>query len=138
MPNAILMVEHNPEDALFLRRQLRHSGLRYDLHVVPDGREAMNYLTGEGRYSDRTLFPFPCLLLIDLRMPGVDGFTLIEWVRRAPETKDLPIIIYSSSPTSDDAARAYALGANVYVAKLPGSRSFDLLFSAIRDFCVDQ
>lgn len=75
---------------------------------------------------------------IDLWMPGVDGFMLTRWVRSDAETRDIPIIIYSSSPTSDDAARAYALGANAYVAKLPGSHSFDLLFSAIREFCVDR
>lgn len=63
MNHTILTVEHNADDALFIRRQFQNSGLRYDLHVVSDGSEAMNYLTGNGRYSDRTLFPFPCLLL---------------------------------------------------------------------------
>jgi len=135
MNHAILMVEDNPDDALFVRRQLRNSGLKNDLHVVSDGGEAIKYLTGDGRYSDRTHFPFPCLLLIDLRMPGIDGFSLTAWARNNPQTKDVPVIIYSASPSTEDAERAYALGADVYVAKLPGSRSFDLLFSAIRDFC---
>jgi CheY-like chemotaxis protein len=135
MNHTILMVEDNPDDVLFVRRQLRNSGLTNDLHVVSDGGEAINYLTGGGRYINRTLFPYPCLLLIDLRMPGIDGFSLTAWVRNNPETKDIPGIIYSASPSTEDAERAYALGADAYVAKLPGPRSFDLLFSAIRDFC---
>lgn len=135
MNHAILIVDDNPDDAFFLRRQLQNSGLRYDLLVASDGIAAMEYLRGEGRYSDRTSFPFPCLLVIDLRMPGIDGFSLTEWVRNNPETKNIPIIIYSGSPSAEDAERAYAIGANAYVAKLPGPRSYDLLFVTVKEFC---
>ena len=132
------MVEDNPDDALFLRRRLQNSGFKYSLQIVSDTREAMDYLTGADEYVDRTLFPFPCLLVIELRMPGLDGFTLIDWVNRNSETKDLPVIIYSSSHNPDNVACAYALGAKAYVAKVSGSRSFDLLLSAIQEFCESR
>jgi len=131
----ILMVEDNPDDARLVERQLQNSGLDYALRVVSDGREAMDYLSGVGAYVDRVAFPMPCLLLIDLRMPRVDGFMLTEWVRNNPVTKDIPIVIYSILPSSEEAERAYALGANAYVVKLPGVRSFDLLFAALQEYC---
>ena len=138
MDSVILMVEDNPDDVRLVERQLQNSGLKYALRVVSDGGEAMDYLSGTGEYGDRAAFPLPCLLLIDLRMPRVDGFMLTEWVRRNPETNNIPIVIYSGLPSSEDAERAYALGANAYVVKLPGVRSFDLLFAAIREFCDDS
>jgi two-component system response regulator len=135
MNGVILMVEDNPDDARLVERQLQNSGLSYALRVVSDGREAMDYLSGAGEYADRAAFPLPCLLLIDLRMPRVDGFVLTGWVRANPATKDIPIIIYTGLPSQEEAVRAYALGANAYVVKLPGVHSFDLLFDAIREFC---
>ena len=138
MNSVILMVEDNPDDVRLVERQLQNSGLKYALRVVSDGGEAMDYLSGTGGYVDRAAFPLPCLLLIDLRMPRVDGFMLTEWVRKNPATKDTPIVIYTGLPSTEEAERAYALGANAYVVKLPGVRSFDLLFAAIREFCDDS
>ena len=134
MNDVILMVEDNPDDAQLLQRQLQHSRLSYELHVVPDGQEAINYLTRTGRYSDET-YPLPFLLLIDLKVPGVDGFALIEWVRKNPSTRKIPIIIYSGSVSPEDATRAYVLGANAYFAKLAGPGHYSLLFTAIQELC---
>ena len=134
MNDVILMVEDNPDDAQLLERQLQHSRLRHELHIVPDGREAIDYLSRAGRYSDMQPVRFPCLLLIDFQVPGVDGFALVEWVRKNRQTKDIPIIIYSGSASPEDATRAYALGANACFAKLTGPGHYNLLFSAIQEF----
>jgi CheY-like chemotaxis protein len=136
MDGVILMVEDDPADVELVRRQLQYSKLGHLLYAVPNGREAIDYLSGMGKYSDRELFPQPCLLILDLQMPGVDGFELIEWVRKDPHTRELPIIIYTASVSRDDAQRAYALGANAYFAKLTGPGQVNLLFTTIEEFCA--
>jgi CheY-like chemotaxis protein len=133
MTRVIMMVEDNPADAALFERRLWRSGLNQSLHVVTDGDEATRYLKGEGQYSDRVHFPMPSVLLIDLNVPGVDGFALIEWVRKNGETSDIPIIVYSGSASPEDAERAYALGANAYFVKLAKPAHFNLLFTAIRE-----
>lgn len=116
----ILMVEDNPDDAWLVQRLLTRSGLKHDLRILQTGREAIDYLSGRGRYADRRSFPNPCLIILDLSIPGINGFGLIEWVRRNGETREVPIIVYSGSVSPEDAQRAYALGANAYFAKLSG------------------
>jgi CheY-like chemotaxis protein len=136
MNGVILMVEDEPQDAILVQRQLAHSGLKHDLRIVESGQEAIDYLSGTGQYSDRQAFPEPCLLILDLKLPGIDGFDLVEWVRKNPDTRELPIIIYSGSISAEDAQRAYALGANAYFAKLAGPGHYNLLFTAIEEFCA--
>ena len=136
MNGVILMVEDEPQDAILVQRQLAHSGLKHDLRIVETGQEAIDYLSGTGQYSDRHAFPEPSLLILDLKMPGIDGFDLVKWVRDNPNTSELPIIIYSGSISAEDAQRAYALGANAYFAKLTGPGHYNLLFTAIEEFCA--
>lgn len=132
------MVEDNEDDARLVDMQLQRSDLKHALHVVSTGRECMRYLKGEGRYADRLAFPFPCLLIIDLKVPEMDGFALIEWTKGNEVTRDIPIIIYSGSASREDAERAYSLGVNGYFAKLPGPGNLNLLFAAIREFCGEN
>jgi two-component system, response regulator len=135
MKDIILMVEDNPDDAQLVARQLEHSALKHELRVVPDGREAIDYLSRATQHAGGNSLHLPCLLIIDLKVPGVDGFALIEWVRKNPQTRQIPIIVYSGSASPEDLQRAYALGANAYFAKLTGTGHYNLLFAAIQEFC---
>ena len=113
----ILLAEDDPNDVLLIQRAFQKAGLQNSLKVVRDGEQAINYLSGMGAYSDRNLFPSPFLLLLDLKMPGTDGFEVLQWVRTERELKRLLVIVLTSSNLQSDVDRAYDLGANSYLVK---------------------
>jgi CheY-like chemotaxis protein len=84
---------------------------------VYDGEQATDYLSGNGKYSDRSQHPFPKLVLLDLRMPRVDGFEFLEWKRKQPHLAELPVVVWSSSDLPSDMEKAAALGASDYIVK---------------------
>jgi CheY-like chemotaxis protein len=87
------------------------------LRTVTDGEEALNYLTGSGRYADRSGFPFPNVLLLDLKMPRMNGFEVLEWVRKKSPMPQLPVVVFSASLEEKDRQKAYSLGANSFLVK---------------------
>ena len=113
----ILVAEDDPTDAYFFERAFRRAGLPVTLHFVRDGQEVLDYLQGEGQFADRTRYPLPQLLLLDLKMPRLDGFDVLEWVRKQPGMSGVLIVIFSSSEEPRDINRAYGLGANSYLVK---------------------
>ena len=113
----ILVAEDDPTDAYFFERAFRRAGLPVTLHFVRDGQEVLDYLQGEGQFADRTRYPLPQLLLLDLKMPRLDGFDVLEWVRKQPSMSGVLIVIFSSSEEPRDINRAYGLGANSYLVK---------------------
>jgi len=113
----ILVAEDDPTDAYFFQRAFNRAGLPVTLHFVRDGQEVLDYLQGEGQYADRVRHPLPRLLLLDLKMPRLDGFDVLEWVRQQPIMTGLLIVIFSSSEEPRDMNRAYGLGANSYLVK---------------------
>jgi len=78
----VLVVEDSPNDVLLLQRAFSKGGPEVPLHFVRDGREALDYLNGVDRFADRNLYPLPTLLVLDLKLPGIDGFDIIKWVRK--------------------------------------------------------
>ncbi len=113
----ILVAEDDPADAFFLQRAFRRAGILVSLHFVQDGQEAIAYLKGCGGYSVRAVYPVPDLLLLDLKMPRLDGFEVLDWTRKQVQLKSLAVVIFSSSEEPRDIHRAYALGANAYLVK---------------------
>jgi CheY-like chemotaxis protein len=113
----ILLVEDDENDVLLIQRAFRRAGLGTALKVARDGEQAIDYLSGHGAYSNRERFPLPFLLLLDLKMPGVDGFEVLQWVRAEPELKRLLVVVLTSSNLQADVDRAYELGANSYLVK---------------------
>jgi CheY-like chemotaxis protein len=113
----ILVAEDDPTDAYFFQRAFNRAGLPVTLHFVRDGQEVLDYLQGEGQYADRVRHPLPRLLLLDLKMPRLDGFDVLEWVRQQPIMSGVLIVIFSSSEELRDINRAYGLGANSYLVK---------------------
>jgi CheY-like chemotaxis protein len=115
----ILIVEGDPHFASLLQEAFRRKAISLPGHTCSNGTDAMAYLKGEGYYSDRTLFPFPRVLITELQMPGCDGFQLLDWLQKHPECNLIPKIVLSSSSRESDMARAYQLGANCCFAKPP-------------------
>src|SRR6266700_997931 len=127
----ILLVEDDSNDVLLLQRAFQRAGLRDCLRVVRDGEQAMNYLSGRGIYADREKFPLPFLVLLDLKMPGTDGFEVLQWARSEAELKRLLIVVLTSSHLQSDVDRAYELGANSYLVK---PVEFDEMVNLIKRF----
>jgi CheY-like chemotaxis protein len=130
----ILLVEDRADDVFFMERALQKTHLKHPLRVVTDGQKAIEYLSGEDDYSDRTAFPFPGLVIVDLKMPGISGFEVVEWMRKNPATRLTPIIVLSSSSLPADINRTYELGANAYMVKPPDHRALERLLQTIGEF----
>jgi len=114
---AILVADDDQNDVFFLKRAFQKSGLSHPVFHVPDGQEAIDYLRGDSSYADRARYPIPGLLLLDLKMPKVDGFDVLAWLKTRPELKGLPVVVLSSSSREDDIQRARSLGADDYRVK---------------------
>ncbi len=111
------MAEDDPTDAYFFQRAFRRAGLPVALHFVRDGQEVLDYLQGEGQFADRAAHPLPQLLLLDLNMPRLDGFAVLEWLRHQSGFTGLQVVIFSASDEPRYINRAYGLGANWYLVK---------------------
>ncbi len=112
-----LVVDDNPDDTLLLGRVFRRANMLNPLQAVGSGAEAIAYLKGEGRYANREEFPLPALILLDLKMPGMDGFEVLQWMRGQPELQRLRVVILTGSDDMRDVNRAYELGANSFLIK---------------------
>lgn len=115
----ILVAEDSDDDALLLQRAFQKNGINNPVHVCTNGADAIAYLQGTGKYSNREVFPFPSVIISDLKMPVSDGFDILSWLQNHPECHVIPVIILSASAEEKDVKRAYQLGANAYMQK-PG------------------
>ena len=113
----ILLAEDREDDIILIQRAFKAGGIRYPLMVVRDGEEAIAYLSGAGRYSNRELYPIPALFLLDLTLPVTDGFEVLRWVRSRPDLKDIPVIVLTASDRIRDVNQAYRLGAYSFLVK---------------------
>ena len=119
----VLLAEDDPDDVLLTQMAFEKARLANPLQVVRDGEEAIAYLKGEGIYANRQRFPLPVLLLLDLKMPKVSGFEVLEWLRTRSCLTALPVAIMTSSDHDPDVTGAYELGADSYLAKPPDAEA---------------
>ncbi len=120
MNNALpttLHIEDDPNDVSLLQHACRTAKVSFNLVSVNDGEKAIGYLSGQDVYSDRSRYPLPALVFLDLKMPRQSGFEVLQWVRSHPSLKSLPILILTSSRHDMDVKRAYEMGANTYLVK---------------------
>lgn len=113
----ILLVEDNPDDEMLTRMALQENNLLNEIVVAHDGAEAIDYLFGRGRYAGRDLSDKPQLVLLDLKLPKLDGLDVLRAIRADDRTKFLPVVILTSSNEEQDLLAGYSLGANSYVRK---------------------
>ena len=113
----ILLVEDNPDDELLTLRALRKNNVTGEVVVARDGVEALDYLFGEGSYAGRDTTVMPQLILLDLKLPRIDGLEVLRRLRSDEKTRLLPVVILTSSREQQDMLDGYGLGANSYVRK---------------------
>jgi CheY-like chemotaxis protein len=118
----ILVADDCLEDVTILKRAFIKSGIDVPFTVVRDGQEAVRYLAGDDEFGDRRTHPLPQLMLLDLKMPRMDGFEVLRWLLSHPKLRRMPVAVLTSSGEDRDVNRAYDLGANSYVIK-PASLS---------------
>ena len=116
-PLTILYAEDEENDVFFLQRGFKLAGSSHTFKAVPDGSQALEYLTGEGIFADRTRYPFPDLILLDINMPKKSGLDVLAWLRSQPRYNSLPALILTSSSRPEDMEKARQLGADDYLLK---------------------
>jgi len=136
IPPAVLLAEDSENDILMFRRAARRARFNQPLHVVTNGEEAVAYLKGEGKFRDRDHYPLPNLVLLDLKMPRMNGFEVLQWVRRQPQFVALQVVVLSSSDEIRDINRAYQLGANSFLVKPLSFDEFVGMLEALRSYCL--
>ena len=131
-PFAVLLVEDDLNDIFLVKRAFKSAHIHNPLQIVTDGEEAISYLHGEGKYADRRAYPLPKLIVMDIKMPGLSGFEVLQWAKRnGRPLRRIPIVIVSSSEEPADINRAYELGANAYMIKPMDYRAVEHLFESI-------
>ena len=113
----ILLAEDLEEDIIIIERAFKQVYVPHRLMVVHNGEDVVRYLMGQDKYADRKTYPFPMLLLLDLKMPGTDGFEILKWLRDIPSFGSLRVVVLTSSDHIHDVNRAYKLGANSFLVK---------------------
>lgn len=113
----ILVIEDDQNDQFLIERAFRTIGVTDPIQIVADGAEAICYMMGEGKFSDRKKYAYPTFIITDLKMPRADGFAVLEFLKSNPEWKVIPTIVLSASADVDDIKKAYMLGASSYHIK---------------------
>jgi len=133
-PEHILLAKDNEDYALLFQHALRTAQIKASLQIVRDGREAVDYLSGAEPFSDRARHPFPKLVLLDLKMPRMDGFEVLTTVRQRLGFTQLPVIVLTHSDNPADIKRAYELGATSYFQKPQSLEGLDEMIHVLHAY----
>jgi CheY-like chemotaxis protein len=123
-PFMVLMAEDNPHDILATKRAWEKNNIANPLYIVNDGEECLDYLHQRGKYSEPGSAPRPGILLLDIKMPRMDGLTVLKHIREDERLHRLPVIILTTSREEEDRLRSYDLGVNAYISKPVGFQNF--------------
>jgi CheY-like chemotaxis protein len=131
-PSAVelLLVEDNPQDLEMALRALRKAHLANSIHVARDGAEALEFIFCEGPHSKRRITEGPKVIMLDLKLPKVDGLEVLRRIKEDPRTKTIPVVMLTSSKEQSDVVESYKLGVNSYIVK---PVSFERFAGAVRD-----
>jgi DNA-binding response OmpR family regulator len=129
-PVTVLHVDDDPNDTALLQVACARAAVDFHLQNIGDSTEVIDYLSGTGKYADRTRYEIPGLVLLDLKMPRATGWEILAWIRAHASLKNLPVIVLSGSELHEDKVRAFEVGANSYLVKPP---NFSSLVSMVKD-----
>ena len=115
--STILLIEDNDDHAELVRRSFEDHSLSNNLFRVADGEQALNYLFRKEKYLDEDIYPYPSLILLDLRLPKIDGIEVLNLIKKTEELRKIPVVILTSSEAEIDIAKAYLHYANSYIVK---------------------
>lgn len=115
----ILLVEDESADVFLMERAMRKANLSLPMHNVKNGKEAIDYLQAMGKYHDRSAYPMPSIIFLDIKMPLMNGFEVLNWIKTQPSFNNIPVMMLTSSLEETDRQRAEALGAKGFFIKPP-------------------
>jgi two-component system, response regulator len=115
--NVLLLAEDLEDDVFLFERALQRKKIGCTVRVASNGRQALDYLSGKGEFADRNAYPLPSLVVMDIKMPEMDGLEALKKIRQDEKLSKLPVVIFTSSKRDEDVELAYGLGANAYVVK---------------------
>jgi CheY-like chemotaxis protein len=134
--SVILLAEDLEADVLLMKRAFKKARIVNPLQVVRDGEQVLAYLRGEGDYGNRDEYPLPSLLLLDLKMPRMNGFEVLSWVRAQPNFSSLRVVVLTASRELQDVNKAYQLGANTFLVKPTDFDQLVVMMQALQGFWI--
>jgi len=129
---SILLVEDNKDDVFLMKRALQNARIVNPVIVVETGQEAMDYLSGAGKFADRDSYPMPVLVFLDLKLPFIFGHEVLAWIRRQKQFESLMVIVLTSSNEASDLSRCYSIGANSCLVKPRTAQQLEALVKAFK------
>lgn len=132
--STIMIVDDEPHDLFLIESAFRAIGVKDPIHAVHGGAEAIAYIMGEGKFADRALYAYPSFITTDLKMPGTDGFAVLEHLKSNPEWAIVPTVVLSGSCDLDDIKKAYMLGASSYHVKPSGLDELRQLLKVLHEY----
>jgi CheY-like chemotaxis protein len=133
----ILLIEDEESDAALLRRGFEKIKVLNPIVHLTNGDDALFYLEGRGQYADRTLYPLPALILLDLKLPGMTGFQLLQWMRTRGDVRRIPVVVLTGDDGPETINSAYDLGANSYLLKSADADEIARMVKAIRQYWIE-
>ena len=138
LTQTILIAEDEDDEAFLLERALKKAAFTNPVRRVKNGDEVIEYLSGNGSYRDRSQYPLPIILLLDLNMPKKSGFEVLEWIRQQSSLKALAVDVFSGSSRNEDIEKALRLGANLYLKKPITINELDELLRGYRQVTIGR
>ena len=132
----ILLVEDEPNDVFLMKRAMKKAAILNPLQVAGNGQEAVDYLSGTGKFSDRTEFPIPSLVFLDLKLPYKNGFEVLTWIRSQSHLDTTLVMVLTSSSEERDIAECYRLGARTFLVKPPTPAMLTELMVSLKDYWI--
>jgi len=136
--DGLLLVEDDPNDVLLIRYAFRRANLTMPMGVVSNGDEAVDYLSGCGKYTDRETYPLPSLILLDLKLPCRSGLEVLTWLRSQPGLRRIPVVMLTSSGECRDIDSAYDAGASSYLVKPVTLTSLESMIAALCSYWLEE
>ncbi len=131
---AILLVEDNKHDVRFVKRAFKINQIENPLYIVPNGQACLDFLKNENEYSDSDTYPRPGIILMDVRMPVMDGIECLHEIKSSPDLKSIPIIMLTTSKEDADRIRSYELGCNTFIQKPVDFQKFSRAMMTLHEY----